>query len=54
MSHCIDGKDLDRPDGYRYKNSFAFYSHIYWGSSLVWWEYLLDNFILKPRMSQGE
>ena len=47
MSHRIDGKDLERHDGYRFKNSFAFYSHIYWGSSLGWWEYLLNNFILK-------
>lgn len=54
MSHRIDGKDLDRPDGYRFKNSFAFYSHIYWGSSISWWEYLLKNFILKTTTPQGE
>ncbi len=49
MNHSLDGKNLTRPDGYRYKNTFAFYSHIYLGSSIVWWEYLLNNFILKPR-----
>lgn len=48
MSHRIDGKDLGRHDGYRFKNSFAFYSHIYLGSSIVWWENLLNNIILKP------
>jgi len=48
MSHRIHGKGLERQDGYRCKNSFAFYSHIYWGSSIAWWEYLLNNFILKP------
>ena len=47
MSHRLSEKELERQDGYRYKNSFAFYSHIYWGSSLGWWEYLLNNFILK-------
>jgi cobyrinic acid a,c-diamide synthase len=47
MSHRIHGKDFSRQDGYRFKNSFAFYSHIYWGSSIGWWEYLLNNFILK-------
>ena len=47
MSHHIHEKDVKRQDGYRFKNSFAFYSHIYWGSSLGWWEYLLNNFILK-------
>lgn len=51
MNHCVDGKNLGRSDGYRSKNSFAFYSHIYWGSSIGWWEYLLNNFILKPRAS---
>jgi cobyrinic acid a,c-diamide synthase len=51
MNHCIEGKDLGRSDGYRRKNTFAFYSHIYLGSSIGWWEYLLNNFILKPRAS---
>jgi cobyrinic acid a,c-diamide synthase len=51
MSHSGLDKNLDRLDGYRSKNSFAFYSHIYWGSSLGWWEYLLNNFILKPDRS---
>jgi cobyrinic acid a,c-diamide synthase len=49
MNHRIEGQDLDRPDGYRFNNSFVFYSHIYWGSSIDWWEYLLYNFILKLR-----
>ncbi|VAX30527.1 Cobyrinic acid a,c-diamide synthetase [hydrothermal vent metagenome] len=51
MIHRTDGQGLDRPDGYRYKNTFAFYSHIYLGSSIAWWEYLLNNFILKHRAS---
>jgi cobyrinic acid a,c-diamide synthase len=49
--HRTDGSGLDRHDGYRVKNSFAFYSHIYFGSSIAWWEYLLNSFILEPRAS---
>ncbi|MGV7222255.1 MAG: cobyrinate a,c-diamide synthase [Nitrospinales bacterium] len=47
MNHRIHGKDFGHHDGYRNNNSFAFYSHIYWASSIGWWEYLLNNFILK-------
>jgi cobyrinic acid a,c-diamide synthase len=47
MNHRIHGKDFGHHDGYRKNNSFAFYSHIYWASSIGWWEYLLNNFILK-------
>ncbi len=53
MAHRMDGKDLDRPDGYREKNSFAFYSHIYWGSSSEWWDYLLNKFILNTTVPRG-
>jgi cobyrinic acid a,c-diamide synthase len=48
MNHRIHGKDFGHLDGYSRNNSFAFYCHIYWASSIGWWEYLLNNFILKP------
>jgi cobyrinic acid a,c-diamide synthase len=54
MSHRIHGKDFGHHDGYRRKNSFAFYSHIYWASSIGWWEYLLNNFILKSHGDKKE
>ncbi|GJL79816.1 MAG: cobyrinic acid a,c-diamide synthase [Nitrospinaceae bacterium] len=30
-------------DGYFYKNCFAFYSHIYWGSSTPWLQFILNR-----------
>lgn len=35
------GKGFGVRDGYRFKNCFALYSHIYWGSSPDWLKYLL-------------
>lgn len=32
-------------DGYVYKNCFAFYSHIYWGSSSDWLKFILDKIL---------
>jgi len=41
MDAYIKGKESGFRDGYRFKNTFALYSHIYWGSSLEWFEYIL-------------
>ncbi len=35
------GKGFGVRDGYRFKNCFALYSHIYWGSSPDWLKYIL-------------
>lgn len=34
-------------DGYRYKNCFAMYSHIYWASSPHWLKYILQSIVEK-------
>ncbi|CAI2719343.1 cobyrinate a,c-diamide synthase [Nitrospina watsonii] len=49
MSHHNPETDQTHHDGYRFKNAFAFYSHIHWGSSIGWWENLLQRFILKSK-----
>lgn len=41
MVQSKNGKDFGVRDGYRCKNCFALYSHIYWGSSPDWLKYIL-------------
>ena len=41
MVHKPAGNGLTLKDGYKYKNCYALYSHIYWGSSPDWLKFVL-------------
>lgn len=41
MTQNADGKIPAVKDGYRHRNCFALYSHIYWGSSPDWLQFVL-------------
>ncbi|MEE9259067.1 MAG: cobyrinate a,c-diamide synthase [Nitrospinaceae bacterium] len=43
MVHKPGGNRLTLKDGYRYKNCYALYSHIYWGSSPDWLKFILSK-----------
>jgi len=42
MVHVSESRGPEVRDGFRYKNCFAFYSHIYWASSLEGYQYILS------------
>ena len=43
MEYKIPGKNKKTHDGYNKNNCYAFYSHIYWGSSLNGFKYFLNR-----------
>ncbi|MDA0691667.1 MAG: cobyrinate a,c-diamide synthase [Nitrospinae bacterium] len=43
MQYLNGKKNVEVKDGYVYKNCFAFYSHIYMGSSTEWLKYILNK-----------
>ncbi|KMP12335.1 hypothetical protein UZ36_01075 [Candidatus Nitromaritima sp. SCGC AAA799-C22] len=43
MVQKLRGKGFGVRDGYRFKNCFALYSHIYWGSSPHWLNFILQQ-----------
>lgn len=43
MVQRTQGKGFGIRDGYRFKNCFALYSHIYWGSSPDWLKFILKK-----------
>jgi cobyrinic acid a,c-diamide synthase len=52
MEHSNGRTNIQVQDGYNNKNCFAFYSHLYWGSSGEWLKYILhkveSNLIKEP------
>ncbi len=43
MQNSTGKKNVEVMDGYVYKNCFAFYSHIYFGSSTEWLKFILNK-----------